>query len=129
MRRRLQSGHHKINGVGNLAGAEAKYKEALELDNQIGYKRGSAFAIAGIADVLTHRGHLAQARQRSQEAANTRRDLGEQLTGAISQTQLATIKQYCAACHNDAGNALGLADSSISVAVIRACATSASLRL
>jgi len=52
---------------------------------------GSAFALAGLADVLTHRGDLVQARQRSQEAANIRRDLGEQLTGAISQTQLANI--------------------------------------
>ena len=37
------------------------------------------------------RGDLAQARQKSQQAADIRRDLGEQLNSAVSQTQLANI--------------------------------------
>ena len=41
--------------------------------------------------MLTQRGDLAQARQKAQEAANIRRDLGEQLNSALSQTQLANI--------------------------------------
>ena len=61
------------------------------MDNQIGYKRGSAFALSGLADVLMHRGDLAQARQKAQDAANIRRDLGAQLNMAITQTQLANI--------------------------------------
>jgi hypothetical protein len=41
--------------------------------------------------VFTQRGDLAQAREKSQAAANIRRDLGAQLNIALSQTQLATI--------------------------------------
>jgi ATP/maltotriose-dependent transcriptional regulator MalT len=40
---------------------------------------------------LTQRGDLAQARQKAQDSANIRRDLGAQLNSALSQTQLATI--------------------------------------
>lgn len=65
--------------------------EALELDNQIGYKRGAAFALSGLADVLMHRGELAKSREKALDAANIRRDLGAQLNTALSQTQLATI--------------------------------------
>lgn len=69
--------------MGNLPAAQAKYAEALQLNNQTGYRRGMAFALSGLADVLTQRGDLA--RQKSQDAANIRRELGEQLTGAVSQ--------------------------------------------
>jgi len=50
-----------------------------------------AFALAGLADVFTQRGDLAQARQKSQEPQLFARDLGAQLNTALSQMQLATI--------------------------------------
>ncbi len=57
--------------MGDLPAAQEKYTEALQLHNQIGYKRGMAFALSGLADVLTHCAAISRRHARSRKRRRT----------------------------------------------------------
>src|SRR5262249_28422392 len=56
-----------------------------------GHRRGEAFAIYGIGDVLMAQDNLAEARKRQEEALNIRQQSGESGTAAQSLMQLAQL--------------------------------------
>jgi len=54
--------------LGQLDGAQRVYQQVLELSRRIGYARGQAYALRGLASVLIARGEWARALERLDEA-------------------------------------------------------------
>jgi len=64
--------------MGDLRAARQRYEEALALGQTIGYKRGRAYSLFGLADTLTAQDELDQARKTAEESLALRTEMHEE---------------------------------------------------
>jgi ATP/maltotriose-dependent transcriptional regulator MalT len=63
----------------------------LKIQKETGYRRGQAYALSNLADLLTVTGDFPEARKLAEQALALRKELGENTNVAISQLQMGWI--------------------------------------